>query len=189
MTEPHGPLGGHDEEESADAAPLGGAGPRLDVTPRRHDGEPRASQPTRRILAIGAIVVLLGALGLVVFNGLNDAALFYYDVDEALEQRDELADQRFRMQGNVIDGTIEQVDGGVEFVLSFDGAEVQVRHRGDPPELFSADIPVILEGRFDGEGFASDEILIRHDNTYTEEHEDRLDRAREDIEDRERSAG
>jgi len=134
-------------------------------------------------------VVLLGALGLVVFNGLNDAALFYYNVDEALEQREDLGDQRFRMQGSVIDGTIEQVEGGVEFVLAFDGAEVPVHHQGDPPELFSAEIPVILEGRFDGEGFASDEILIRHDNTYTEEHEDRLDRAREDIEERERSAG
>ena len=186
MSEPRTPLGGHDEEESADAAPIGGAGSRLDVTPRTHAGGARSDRTTRRVLAIAGVVVLLGALGVVVFNGLNDAALFYYNVDEALEQRDELGDQRFRMQGNVIDGTIEQVDGGVEFVLAFDDAEVPVHHRGDPPELFSADIPVILEGRFDGEGFASDEILIRHDNTYTEEHEDRLDRAREDIEDRER---
>ena len=189
MSEPRTPLGGHDEEESADAAPQGGDGPRLDVTPRTHAGDTRSSQPTRRILAIAGVVVLLGALGLVVFNGLNDAALFYYDVDEALEQRADLGDQRFRMQGSVIDGSIEQVDGGVEFVLAFGDAEVPVHHRGDPPELFSSDIPVILEGRFDGDGFASDEILIRHDNTYTEEHEDRLERANDDIESRERSAG
>lgn len=189
MSEPRGPIAGHDDDESPDAAPIGGAGPRLDVTPRTHDESARSAPPARKVLAIAAIVVLLGALGLVVFNGLNDAALFYYNVDEALEQREDLGDQRFRMQGSVIDGTIEQVEGGVEFVLAFDGAEVPVHHQGDPPELFSAEIPVILEGRFDGEGFASDEILIRHDNTYTEEHEDRLDRAREDIEERERSAG
>jgi cytochrome c-type biogenesis protein CcmE len=134
-------------------------------------------------------VLLLGALGVVLFNGLNDAALFYYDVDEALEQRDELADQRFRMQGNVIDGSIRTTDEGVEFRLTFDDAEVLVRHQGDPPELFSPDIPVIIEGRFDGEVFRSDEILIRHDSTYEEEHEDRLDRANDDAERRVRSAG
>jgi cytochrome c-type biogenesis protein CcmE len=189
VSEPRTPLGGHDEEESLDAAPLRDAGSRLDVTPRTHRDDGRGAQPTRRLLAIAGVVVLLGALGLVVFNGLNDAALFYYNVDEALEQRDELGDQRFRMQGNVIDGTIEQVDGGVEFVLAFADAEVPVHHRGDPPELFSSDIPVILEGQFDDVGFASDEILIRHDNTYTEEHEDRLDRARDDVEARERSEG
>ena len=190
MSEPRTPLGGHEEEESLDAGPVEGAH-RLDVTPRAASDRPGGDgRGTRRILAVAGVVVLLGALGIVVFNGLNDAALFYYDVDEALEQRDELGDQRFRMQGNVIEGSIEQVDGGVEFVLAFADAEVPVRHRGDPPELFSSEIPVILEGRFaSDDAFDSDEILIRHDNTYTEEHEDRLDRAREDIQEGERSAG
>ena len=81
------------------------------------------------------------------------------------------------------------VDGGVEFVLAFDGDEVPVHHRGDPPELFSADIPVILEGRFDGDGFASDEILIRHDSTYEEENGDRLREAQDDADRRASEAG
>lgn len=175
------PLSGHHEEESPDA---------LDITPRT--GAHTAASPStsrRRLLAVGVVVVLVGALGLVLFNGLNDAALFYRNVDEALAQRSELADSRFRMQGNVVEGTVEETSDGITFMLSFGGAQTRVVHHGSPPELFAPDIPVILEGRFGKDAFESDEILIRHDSTYTEEHKDRLDEADRDVEQRTRSAG
>src|SRR5690606_1549844 len=94
----------HDEEESPDATPTGASAARLDVTPRARPSEGGRSAGNRRMLAVGGVVLLLGALGMVLFNGLNDAALFYYNVDEALDQRGDLGDQRFRMQGNVIEG-------------------------------------------------------------------------------------
>jgi cytochrome c-type biogenesis protein CcmE len=180
-----------DDEESPDAAtPASGARSRLDVTPRTSTRTATASSAgVRRYLAVGGVVLLVGALGVVLFNGLNDAALFYFNVDEALEQRDELGEDRFRMQGNVIDGTIEETPEGVAFQIAYGEAELGVQHRGDPPELFSAEIPVIIEGRFGEAGFESDEILIRHDNVYTEDHDDRLRDANDDAEDRARSAG
>jgi cytochrome c-type biogenesis protein CcmE len=46
------------------------------------------------------------------------------------------------------------------------GAEVEVFHRGDPPELFADDSPVVCEGRWDGETFQSDRIMIKHGSTY-----------------------
>ena len=39
---------------------------------------------------------------------------------------------------------------------------------------------MVIEGSFEGDGFASDEILIRHDNTYDEEHPDRIADAERD---------
>lgn len=178
-----------DDEESADAAPVGAA-PTLDVTPRTGDHTRSSGNPrTRKYLAIGGVVVLLGALGLVVFNGLSDAATFYYNVDEAVSKQDSLGDQRFRMQGNVVPGSITETDTGVDFLLAYGDTEVPVQHQGDPPELFSADIPVIIEGNFEGDGFRSDEILIRHDNTYEEENGDRLREAQEDADRRASEAG
>lgn len=178
-----------DDEESADAAPVD-ATPALDVTPRTGEHTSSAARSSnRKYLAVGALVVLLGALGFVVFNGLTDAATFYYNVDEALAKRDTLGDQRFRMQGNVVPGSIDETDDGVDFVLAFHDAEVPVSHRGDPPELFSSDIPVIIEGHFEGDTFASDEILIRHDSTYEEENGDRLREAQEDADRRTSEAG
>lgn len=178
------PLGGSSfgEEESADAGTSEAAG-RLDVTPRAAEPARDASAiRTRRLVAVLGLVVLLGALGVVLFKGLSDAALFYYNVDEAIERRAELGEDRFRMQGNVVDGTIVETADGVEFVITFHDAETQVRHRGDPPELFSEKIPVIIEGSWASDGFESDEILIRHDNVYSEEHDDRLREATEDVE-------
>lgn len=191
-TQPHGSgIGRHDEDESPDAAAPDAATPgaRLDVSPRVRTSTGTGSGGSRKALAIGAVVLLVAALGVVLFNGLNDAALFYYNVDEALAKRDELGDSRFRMQGNVVDGSIKETADGVQFVLAFHDAETEVRHRGDPPELFSPDIPVIIEGHFGEGAFMSDEILIRHDNTYTEEHEDRLREANADADQRARSAG
>lgn len=166
--------GAFDEEESADSVST------LDVTPRVH--KQRGSSDGRKWLAITGVVVLIGALGLVVFNGLTDAATFYYNVDEAVQKRDDLGDQRFRMQGNVIEDTIAETDVGVEFTLAFGDEEIRVVHQGDPPELFKPEIPVIIEGSFEGEHFASDEILIKHDSTYEEENDARLREAREDAE-------
>lgn len=165
-----------DEEESADAAAP------LDVTPRTP--APRTGGRSRRTFAVAAIVVLVCGLGVVVFNGLTDAATFYYNVDEAVAKRDELADQRFRMQGNVIDDSIVETSNGVEFVLAFGEEQIPVVHIGDPPELFKPEIPVIIEGSFAGDHFASDEILIKHDSTYAEEHDARLREARDDAESR-----
>lgn len=166
-----------DEEESVDSTSGG-----FDVTPRT------AAAPTARrgnkIIAIGALVVAVVVLGLVVFNGLNDASMFYYNVDEAVARKPELGDKRFRMQGNVIDGSIHKTDGGVDFTIAYGDAQVHVVNRGNPPELFSPEIPVIIEGSFAGDEFHSDEIIIRHDNNYDEKHPERIDKATKDAESR-----
>jgi len=179
-----------DDEESADAtssAAAGGAG--LDLTPREASSRRGGGSPTRRYLAIGGVALLLTGLGVVLFNGLTSAALFYYNVDEAVAKKDTLEDQRFRMQGNVIDGSIEETDGGVRFVIAYQDTELVVDNRGAPPELFDAEIPVILEGQFVGDEFHSDQILIRHDSTYDEENADRVKAAKEDAEQRAGSTG
>jgi cytochrome c-type biogenesis protein CcmE len=178
-----------DDEESADATDAtlaGGAG--LDLTPREAPTDRRGGS-SRRYLAIGGVALLITALGIVLFNGLTNAALFYYNVDEAIAKQDTIGDQRFRMQGNVIDGTIEETDGGVRFVIAYKDAELAVENRGAPPELFDAEIPVILEGQFVGDEFHSDQILIRHDSTYDEENQDRVKAAKEDAEERAGSTG
>ncbi|MFM7062418.1 MAG: cytochrome c maturation protein CcmE, partial [Actinomycetes bacterium] len=152
-----GPL---DDPESSDAE-----------TPEHFDLTPRtASEPLarpaggrRKWLAVGGIGVVVAALGFVLFNGLQSASTFFYNVDEAVARRDDLAGDRFRMQGNVVPGSVTTTEQGVSFTISYAGSQVPVDHVGDPPELFGPEIPVVLEGTFVGDRFASDEILIRHD--------------------------
>ena len=67
----------------------------------------------------------------------------------------------------------------MRFVVAFNGTDVEVAHEGDPPELFQPDIPVVLEGRWEGEVFSSDRIMIRHSSEYEAENQDRLREADE----------
>jgi cytochrome c-type biogenesis protein CcmE len=120
----------------------------------------------------GAVVV---AIVFVLFQFLNNAALYYRNADEAVADKANLGTKRFRVQGTVEDD-IAQAGDFVTFSITFNGATVDVRHHGDPPDLFKPKTPVVLEGHWDASGayFDSDTILIKHTQVYEEEHPDRL---------------
>jgi cytochrome c-type biogenesis protein CcmE len=128
------------------------------------------------VWAVVVIALVLGALAFVATKALSDAALFFYNADEAVAKRDELGDKRFRLQGTVLGDSISETSEGVDFTVTFNGVDVAVTHKGDPPELFHAGEPVVLEGRWDRsvDVFASDRMLVKHDERYEEEHDDRL---------------
>lgn len=141
----------------------------MDVTPRP------APPPTRRRnpLAVAALVAILAALGFVVFQGLGNATLYYYNADEAVAKKADLGDSRFRVQGEVADDVVARGDS-VTFTISFNGVTVPVRHIGDPPELFQPGLPVVLEGHWDGDVFASDRILVKHSAEYKQQNPERV---------------
>src|SRR3954467_8544445 len=91
----------HADDESADAG-------ELDLRPRS-----APSPKGRRVWAIVIIVLILGALACRQTKALSDAALFFYNADEAVAKRDELSDSLFRLQGTVEDGTINSPVHGV----------------------------------------------------------------------------
>lgn len=163
----------HDDAESPDATPL-------DLTPR--DVQPRRSSRRRRWGGLAVLVVVVAGLGFVLFEGLNNATVYFYNVDEAVAKRAELGDSRFRVQGNVIAGSVKDEGGRLEFDLKFRDAQIHVVHRGDVPDLFKPSIPVVLEGSFSGDEYRSDRMLLRHDSTYDEEHRDRKRQAEQDAE-------
>ena len=128
---------------------------------------------TRRRLWLAGVVVL-AALGFLVFQGLGNATLYFRTADEAVAQREQLGDRRFRIEGDVVDGSVRQVGNDVSFTLIKNNVQVPVQHKGDPPELFRPGIPVVLEGRFQGDHFSSDRILVKHSETYVAENPERV---------------
>jgi cytochrome c-type biogenesis protein CcmE len=146
-----------------------GPSPDLDLTPRTAPARRRRGLP-----AVLVLVVVLAALGFVAVKALGDASVFFLNADEAVEDRADLGDDRFRMQGTVVEGSVDETDDGVAFEVEFNDVVAEVVHRGDPPELFQPGIPVVLEGNWEGEVFASDRILVKHTSEYEAENEDRL---------------
>jgi cytochrome c-type biogenesis protein CcmE len=142
----------------------------LDLTPRSTEATTRRR---RSPWAIAVLILVLGALGFVVIRGLTSATLYFYNADEAVERRDDLGERRFRIQGEVQEG-VEETEGGARFSIAFNGVAVPVDHLGDPPDLFRVGIPVVLEGRWEGEEFVSDRMLVKHSEEYRADNPDRV---------------
>ncbi len=156
--------------------PVEGDAP-LDLTPRTPGPLTRRSRPTRArtVRTVALVALVIGALAFVLVRGLGDATLFFYNVDEAVAKRPDLAERRFRLQGNVVDGTVSRTAAGVDFELTYNGVIAQVRHEGDLPQLFEPGIPVVLEGAWKRDRFESDRMLVKHSEVYVAEYPDRVD--------------
>ena len=149
--------------------------------------EGRSNDEGRRFdrsrLRLGVVVALVcGALAFLVLQGLGNATTYFRNADEAVAQRRQLGDDRFRLQGTVVPGSVRQAGDEVEFRVEYHCQSVGVRHRGDPPELFADGIPVVLEGAFapGSDTYASDRIFVRHTSEYRTEEADRLALAAEE---------
>ncbi len=157
--------------------------------------EPSSSgNRTRAWVTTSVAILAFVAVGAVLYKGLSDATLFFRNADEAVAQRDSLGDKRFNLQGLVVDDSVSQQGDLVLFSIVFNGVTVDVAHEGAPPQLFQEGIPVVLEGHFvegggpegvsfavtdgtsgDGYYYASDRILVKHDNEYDAENPDRVE--------------
>ena len=120
----------------------------------------------RAWVAVSLIVV---ALGFLVFRGLGNATVYFKTVDEAVAEREELGTNRFRIEGTVV--TTPQ-DG--RFTIRGERQSAEVAYRGEVPPLMQVGIPVVLEGRWDGDRFAGDRIMVKHTSEYREQNPDRV---------------
>ncbi len=154
-------------------------GPDLEAVEATSGDAPRRPGRTfdRSRLRLGIVLaVVCGGLAFLVLQGLGNATTYFRNADEALAQRSELGERRFRLQGTVVPGSVTTAGDEVAFRVEYHCQSVGVRHRGDPPELFADGIPVVLEGAFEGgtETYASDRIFVRHTSEYRTEESDRL---------------
>lgn len=153
----------------------------LTPAPTRSVGGPGTGR--NRPGAVLLLVVLLVAVVVVLLRTLDDAALFFYEVDRAVELRSELDEARFRVVGTPQPGLITaEVDSEVAVVFTLCAGDVlaDVMHFGDPAELFQPGVPVVLQGSWkrgplpvgltapadDGWHLRTDHMVVKHDNDY-----------------------
>ncbi len=145
-----------------------GAGAGVSVSARR------AASGRRRYWVVALVVA--GAVGFLLAKGLGNSIVYFKTADEAVADRAQLGDRTFRIEGVVVPGTIRQNNGEVSFAIRSKAVTVLVENQGSPPQLFQPNIPVVLEGHFQGagEGFVSDQIMVKHSAVYVAQHPDRV---------------
>jgi len=134
---------------------------------------PRDRARTRRLWVAAALV--LGALVFLVVEGLGNATVYFKTADEAVAARAQLGARRFRIEGLVVDRSVQQLGHGeMGFTIESNGVRVPVVHSGEQPALFRPNIPVVLEGHFAGDVYRSDRILVKHSASYVARHPERV---------------
>jgi len=113
------------------------------------------------IVPAGIVVAVLAVL----IVSLN-ASLVYFNTPTELTEL-EAGDDRLRLGGQVVLGSVADGTTGVTFEVT-DGREaVMVVYTGAPQQLFQEGIGVVVEGTWDGSQFHSSTMLVKHDETYS----------------------
>ncbi|MEC9434311.1 MAG: cytochrome c maturation protein CcmE [Pseudomonadota bacterium] len=120
----------------------------------------------RRIVLIGIGAAFLASASLLVGVGMRDSIVFFLSPTEIAE-RAPGPEQRLRVGGLVVEGSIAPVDGGgVRFALTDGAAEQAVEFAGILPDLFAEGQGAIAEGRMVDGLFVASEVLAKHDEKY-----------------------
>ena len=127
------------------------------MTPRR-----------KRLLAVIAIVVGVGAAATLAMLAFKENLLYFYSPTQILAG--EVPQGRtFRIGGLVTIGSVRRSSGSLEvgFTVTDNQESVPVRYTGLLPDLFSEGKGVIAHGHLTASGeFVADEVLAKHDENY-----------------------
>lgn len=165
--------------QSDPAAPISDGTPARPGVPSGPSGVPPAPRVRKRGYLgsrrrqVVAAVVIAGAIGFLLYEGLSNSTEYFLTADQAVAHKASLGSKPFRIEGTV-ENDVRQVDSKTEFDIYANGVTVDVVDSKEPPQLFKAGIPVVLEGHWSGSVFASDLIMVKHTASYTEAHPDRL---------------
>lgn len=99
--------------------------------------------------------IIIGALGYLAYAGYEESKAYYHTVQEVKAMpREEIGDRRFRVEGDVEEGSIEWVGEGVDFRLLEEGHLLAVQYRGkDPvPDTFRDGSQAVVEGTLREDG-------------------------------------
>jgi len=121
----------------------------------------------RLILALLAVVAIIGA-ALLAMSALKDQAAYFYTPSDAKREHVEPG-RAVRLGGMVQKGSIvREADGvSIRFVVTDNAETVPVRFKGIVPDLFKEDSGVVAEGSFLPDGsFVATNILAKHDERY-----------------------
>ncbi len=129
----------------------------------------------RRYILVG--IVFAAAISLLLYKAVTSAFVYFETAKQAMAERSTLTGKTFQIEGAVLPCSVKDLGGAnYNFVIYSGKTKVKVENHGVPPQLFKANVDVVLMGHFIGNTnvFSSDQILIKHSNQYVAAHPNRL---------------
>ncbi|MEQ9618849.1 MAG: cytochrome c maturation protein CcmE [Deltaproteobacteria bacterium] len=116
------------------------------------------------------IAILVIALGIsyLVYGGVKDTMVYYLTVEELQQRVPSVYNERVRVSGTVVPGTINQdTDGALEFQITEDGNNIDVVYGGVVPDIFKDDVEAVVEGVYTERNvFEADTLLAKCPTKY-----------------------
>jgi cytochrome c-type biogenesis protein CcmE len=116
---------------------------------------------------LACVAIVIGALAWIAVRGLTGSFVYYLTPTDIAVHHKARIDQRVRLGGYVVPGSVQRPADAVTFVVTDGNAKMAVRSTGPVPQMFRAGQGVVVEGALGKDGqFHSDTLLIKHGGEY-----------------------
>jgi cytochrome c-type biogenesis protein CcmE len=125
----------------------------------------------RKLAYALAGVAVLAIAGAMMYQALSTSLVYFILPNEHAANPSQFENRMIRLGGIVAPGTVvfDDTDLQLTFLVTDGIVSYPVRHTGAPPELFRENTGVVVEGRFDGDTFRSNNVLVKHSEVYEAE--------------------
>jgi cytochrome c-type biogenesis protein CcmE len=124
------------------------------------------------------LVVLVLAILALLSQGILHSLNYFETVDQVFASRATVGTKVIRLEGVVQPGSIDRTSSGASFTLTGSrDHQVFVDAHGSPPQLFQANIPVVVVGHFTSPtslDFDGTQIMVKHSASYIAAHPQRV---------------
>ncbi len=117
---------------------------------------------------IGGIIIAVAIIYLV-YSGIQKTGLYYLTVSEIKNEGSIAYGQSTRVNGNVLDGSIQwdSQEGTLRFIISDGENDLPIIYRGVAPDTFRGGAEVVVEGIYTPENiFEADKIMAKCPSKY-----------------------
>jgi cytochrome c-type biogenesis protein CcmE len=106
--------------------------------------------------------------GFFIYRALNSSLVYFILPNEYAANPSEFEGRRIRLGGIVEPGSVNFDDKtlSLAFKVTDSIKTYAVSHHGAPPDLFKEGLGVVVEGKFEGETFHSNNVLVKHSEVY-----------------------
>jgi cytochrome c-type biogenesis protein CcmE len=130
---------------------------------------PGARRRNTRWFAVGALLVAGVAFAIITAGGIGKNLVYYWGPKDIRAHGEKAVGATIRLGGLVAPGSIAYAEGTshLEFDVTDGQAQIHVKSKGVPPQMFRERIGVVVEGTMTRAGyFESHRLMVSHNNEY-----------------------
>jgi cytochrome c-type biogenesis protein CcmE len=126
---------------------------------------------SHKAVKVGATtLVLVTALGVLMYTTLGESMQYYKYVDEVMAEPEAWHGKNLQVHGNVVPGSRKWIPNSLDYVFDIhrNGKTIRAYYTGVVPDTFQDDAEVVLTGRLTEKGFIATGMTAKCPSKYEE---------------------